>query len=99
MQGLFYGNGGVRGAAAWRLCLTCLTCLTNWGAIVYPVGGCLPLFGLARGRFTAEVIIAIGAPITQSHNSHNSHNSHIKRRPIDFANRNGYTEFECKKLP
>ena len=43
------------------------------------------------------VIIAIGAPITQSHNSHNSHNSHIKRRPIDFANRSGYTEFECKK--
>jgi len=45
------------------------------------------------------VIIAIGAPITQSHNSHNSHNSHIKRRPIDFANRSGYTEFGCKKSP
>ena len=45
------------------------------------------------------VIIAIGAPITPSHNSQNSHNSHIKRRPIDFANRSGYTEFECKKLP
>ena len=45
------------------------------------------------------VIIAIGAPITQSHNSHNSHNSHIKRRQIDCANSSGYTEFECKKLP
>ena len=44
-------------------------------------------------------IIAIGAPITQSHNSHNSHNSHIKRRPLDFANRSGYTEFGCQKSP
>ena len=51
------------------------------------------------GRFTDGVIIAIGAPITQSHKSHNSHNSHIKRRPIGFANRSGYTEFGCKKSP
>jgi len=69
------------------------------GRLGIPRGFAGALCGLARGRFTAGVIIAIGAPITQSHNSHNSHNSHIKRRPIDFANRNGYTEFECKKLP
>ncbi len=55
---------------------------------------------MARGADLPQgVIIAIGAPITQSHNSHNSHNSHIKRRPIDFANRSGYTEFWCKKSP
>ena len=28
MQGFFYDNGGMRGAGAWRLCLTCPTCLT-----------------------------------------------------------------------
>ena len=32
------GNGGMRGAGAWRLCLTCLTCRTSWCAPVYPVG-------------------------------------------------------------
>ena len=35
------GNGGMRVAGAWRLCLTCLTsltCLTRWRAPVYPVG-------------------------------------------------------------
>ena len=35
------GNGGVRVAWAWRLCLTCLTSLTSltsWCAPVYPVG-------------------------------------------------------------
>ena len=35
------GSGGVRVAAAWRLCQTCQTCqtcLTSWCAPVYPVG-------------------------------------------------------------
>ncbi len=35
------GNGGVRAAGVWRLCLTCLTsrtCLTSWCAPVYPEG-------------------------------------------------------------
>ena len=71
-----------------------------WVRLGIPRGFARAQFGMARAMiYRWGVIIAIGAPITQSHNSHNSHNSHIKRRPIDFANRNGYTEFECKKLP
>ena len=38
---LLDGNGGMRVAWAWRLCLTCLTsrtCLTSWCAPVYPGG-------------------------------------------------------------
>ena len=51
------------------------------GAKVYP-GECVAVvwYG-SEARCAVGVIIAIGAPITQSHNSHNSHNSHIKRRP------------------
>ncbi|MBR1952213.1 MAG: hypothetical protein IKA32_06535 [Lentisphaeria bacterium] len=101
--GLFYGNGGLRVAGAWRLFMDqvdLMDLMDKMGAPCDTPRVCLSQFGMARGADLPQgVIIAIGAPITQSHNSHNSHNSHIKRRPIDFANRSGYTEFWCKKSP
>ncbi len=94
---LFDGNGGVAPVSD----LSDLSDLSDkLRAPLYPPGSCCAAVWLGSGADLLQgVIIAIGAPITQSHNSHNSHNSHIKRRPIDFANRSGYTEFECKKLP
>ena len=49
--GLFDGNGGVRGAAAWRwheICGNCEIYERGMGAPRYIPRGCLPLFGLAR---------------------------------------------------
>ena len=67
MQGFFDGNGGMRVAWAWRLCLTCLTCLTSWCARLRPdglrrgkpcdtPGVAVSPFGLAQGgRCAARV--------------------------------------------
>ena len=44
--------------------------------------------------------MAIGAPIKNSiHSIHSILGIHSKRRPVDIANHNGYTEIECKDLP
>ena len=44
--------------------------------------------------------MAIGAPIKNSiHSIHSILGIHSKRRPVDIANYNGYTEIECKDLP
>ena len=44
---LFDGNGGMRVAWAWRLCLTCLT---RWVRRCIPRGLAVPLSGLARAK-------------------------------------------------
>ena len=78
------GNGGVRNCGGVAL-VSDLSDKSDksdkMGAPLYtPWVCCTAIYG-SEARCAVGVIIAIGAPITQSHNSHNSHNSHIKRRP------------------